>query len=890
MTDNIKSIVGNTIGTMNGNMLVGDTYNNYYQIEKVENISKIDGNNNINLQGIYNSTVSINIQISEELFQKNNEIILSVAKDTNTIKQIQNLHTDILLRIESKLDGKLALRKYITSPPGVTDYFIGRTQTLIDLHDKLFKSSNRFILLVNGEGGIGKTTFAAAYCRQYEREYQHIAWVTNRENIREALLTLEMPLKLTIEGLNQQQRIEQLRTYLRNLSLPCLLVIDNSNDKTDIENNMHLLKACNNFHLLLTTRVINYEHKDNIFQIDSLPFDVTKQLFADIYPDYCATDDPLLQSIYDAVGGNTLVIELIAKNLKETNSKKKNVYSMRNLLEDIQNKGLLGIAAQKTGISDHWTYIELKKQTPTEVITALFDIAKLKAAEKQLLTHITLLPVESIKYEVFEKLFENYADFENLFESLDRKGWLNFNLDERAFRFSPVVQQVCATQNPQTATDAQILIYNLNEQLEREGEFFIRNTVETAAVFARYAETVVSAFRHNANYDLAALCERIGNYNQMSGDFDKALQFFNLRTQFGKELYKANPKSENLKNGLAVSYSKLGEIYQSLGDLEKALQFFNLYNQLSKELYEANPKSENLKNGLAISYSKLGAIYQSLGDLDKALQFFNLQIQFFKELYEANPKSENLKNGLANSYGMTGDLYLKLGKIDEGLANIEKATDLFNELYEANPKSENLKNGLAISYEKLGEIYQSLGDLDKALQFFNLDIQLSKELYEANPKSENLKNGLAISYQNLGNIYQSLGDLDNALQFFNLQIQLFKELYEANPKSENLKNGLAISYSKLGAIYQSLGDLDKALQFFNLRTQLGKELYEANPKNIGLLEGLAVSYYKLAMVYKAKRDDKNGKMQFAEWKGIISYLAKNIPQVSKYKDWNNLEY
>ena len=98
-----------------------------------------------------------------------------------------------------------------------------------------------------------------------------------------------------------------------------------------------------------------------------------------------------------------------------------------------------------------------------------------------------------------------------------------------------------------------------------------------------------------------------------------------------KELSESNPKSEALKNGLAISYEKLGSIHQALGQLDKALEFFELRMQLGKELSESNPKSVELKNGLAISYYKLGGIYQ---DKQQAHAMYQQAIQLWQALYE----------------------------------------------------------------------------------------------------------------------------------------------------------------------------------------------------------------------------------------------------------------
>ena len=100
--------------------------------------------------------------------------------------------------------------------------------------------------------------------------------------------------------------------------------------------------------------------------------------------------------------------------------------------------------------------------------------------------------------------------------------------------------------------------------------------------------------------------------------------------RLGQELYEANPHSESLKNGLAISYSKLGDIYQAQGKFEQALQYFERRAQLGQELYEANPLSLKLEDGLAISYSKLGGIHQAMKQPQMARKFYQTPRKYGK--------------------------------------------------------------------------------------------------------------------------------------------------------------------------------------------------------------------------------------------------------------------
>jgi len=56
---------------------------------------------------------------------------------------------------------------------------IGRKDDLSNLHQLL--SDNKEVVVVNGMGGIGKTTLAAAYAFEYYDHYEYIAWITQND-------------------------------------------------------------------------------------------------------------------------------------------------------------------------------------------------------------------------------------------------------------------------------------------------------------------------------------------------------------------------------------------------------------------------------------------------------------------------------------------------------------------------------------------------------------------------------------------------------------------------------------------------------------------------------------------------------------------------------------
>ncbi|TDH18259.1 hypothetical protein EXU57_24075 [Segetibacter sp. 3557_3] len=169
-----------------------------------------------------------------------------------------------------------------------------------------------------------------------------MAWVFTGNSLSETLLTLAIPLEVSFEEtMPANERLVVLLDALRNLKKPCLLVIDNANEVTELEDHYLALRSCANFHVLLTTRITEFEHTAT-HRIEPLEKISAFELFKKHYPGHKAVEDVLLNEILIAVGYNTLVIELLAKNLHNLNRLKIH-YSITELLDDLQHRGLLGL-------------------------------------------------------------------------------------------------------------------------------------------------------------------------------------------------------------------------------------------------------------------------------------------------------------------------------------------------------------------------------------------------------------------------------------------------------------------------------------------------------------------------------------------------------------------
>lgn len=706
--------------------------------------------------------IAFQIWILESIHQKNDEILAEIR----ALKEFLFKHFAIRL-----------IDKHLTLPPLVPEVFEGRTDELQNIKKALFEDEN-LLLLVNGEGGIGKTSLAAKYYQQYAHVYKHLAWVLCEQSIADALLTLALPLKLKFDDTaTTDQRLVVLLQQMVNLDKPCLLIIDNANEVADLDKNYRLLRQCPNFHILLTSRLNAYKNA-KFLKIDSLPPEQALAVFREHYPKLKATEEPIFEGIYTAVGGNTLVLELLAKNIALQNTLKTK-YSLASLLADLQTKGLLQIVEDDAVSVEYQSYQTAK---PTEVIAAMYDLSKLSEAESRLLSIFAVLPAENIVYDTLETLLPQTPNLDKTLISLAQKGWLNHNTTDSSFKCSPVIQEITQAKNQNLYADCEELIRILIDKLDYEAGVgtLMNATYEEGVLYARFAESAIVNLEDIQN-NLGILCEYLGNFHKTHGNIEKAIIYTENYISISKKLVEQYPENETFKNSLAISYEKLGNLHQSSGNLDKALSFFEDETTLFEELYRDYPNQVSFKNGLAISYSKLGELQQSLGNLDKALEYFEQYNQLENELHRDYPNQVSFKNDLAISYQRLGNLQKELGNLDKALEYFEQYNQLREELYRDYPNQVEFKNGLAISYQKIGSIFEEKKNFEEAANYYEQYKKLEFELNRDYPNQVEFIYGLATSCIWLGDAQKALNKMNEAKSNFQTAVTLLEDLCQKVP-------------------------------------------------------------------------------------------------------------
>jgi tetratricopeptide (TPR) repeat protein len=330
----------------------------------------------------------------------------------------------------------------------------------------------------------------------------------------------------------------------------------------------------------LTTRITTFSHAET-YPIKHLSISDAQQLFSRHYPGHDHAENDLLDTILNAVNYNTLVIELLAKNMNNFNTILKKRYPLKDMWNDITEGGLLSLSKS----SDVTTDYKKMKAKPEEIIKAMYNISELSEEEKVLMSVFAVLPATNLPFAHIEELLPEIDSLDTLVLSIAQKGWVEFDQFNKCFKTSPVIQEIIRKQHSDKLFEhCEGIIERLIEKLDYHASIgaLVHCTYDTGLTFILYAEMVCKHL-HQARYIITGLNERIGNFHNTFGNLEKSLKYFDDYNRLTKELYDSDPNNVAFKNGLAISYINLGVFYQDSKTVKKNAQ---KYFQKAKDLWE----------------------------------------------------------------------------------------------------------------------------------------------------------------------------------------------------------------------------------------------------------------------------------------------------------------
>ncbi|MBN1552093.1 tetratricopeptide repeat protein [bacterium] len=226
------------------------------------------------------------------------------------------------------------------------------------------------------------------------------------------------------------------------------------------------------------------------------------------------------------------------------------------------------------------------------------------------------------------------------------------------------------------------------------------------------------------------------------------------------------------------------KVLMSQGKTKQAMKAFEKALETSRKIGSISGEAQNL---LGIAY-----IQALTGQIDDSLATCRLARKHFSRIKDVK--------GEANTLNNIGNLLIKKGSFDDAEPLIEEAM--------AKYKSMNDESGEASTLFMLGNVCIKRGQLDSAFSFYERAKKLHKRIGERHLEAEAIKNQAMV--------YLTKGNLDKALRYAEKSLHVIREIGDRMRESSAIAN--------LALITHEMNDKQKAAELYREAIQLQIEI------------------------------------------------------------------
>jgi tetratricopeptide (TPR) repeat protein len=571
--------------------------------------------------------------------------------------------------------------KVLTSQVGLANNidFVGRKDALREVDELL--NQNSMLLLLNGIGGIGKSTLASYYLNQKKDDFDYYGFVQVDDNIKIAFASaFSTSLDLKSEKIDEQ--FAEIMNKLQNLEGKKLLIIDDikeMDNQADEINTLMTLKN-NGFQILFTSRE-TIEHIPQYF-LDIMNIEDARELFLKYYP----TDEiDKVDKIIEYLDYHTLFIELTAKTLKE----KSHSLNLDIILDKFEN-------------GEFNTIKRSRKANFNRYLNQLFDRDSILTDDEILLFLKKLSILPSIEIS-FEDLYEflgcyNKENFEETLIELVNNGWLIQT--QNGYKFHQILKEFILENYIIEFEEIKKTINNFRSLISNSGDHknaiynekyiiyldSILNVVikysffrfETVFLLLQYANILFSLGRYDVSYQIRKqaleISEKINDYICLASCYDAIANYYFVMQQYKQalpyyksafEIYQIIPKynegNQYLSQTKITNLNNYATLLENMDELDAAEEIYNYVLSLDSD-------NEGSLHGLAIVHCRRK-------DYKKGYNYFKRSLKLF---------SEELHPDIAIIYNNMSFYYMQQKKFEKALYFINKAIDIRETLLPCN--------------------------------------------------------------------------------------------------------------------------------------------------------------------------------------------------------------
>ena len=687
-----------------------------------------------------------------------------------TDERIAELAAQIKALAEKGTAAMALLDSYERPTPG----FLGRQADLAEIERRF--EAGEGIVVICGQGGLGKSELAKEYSRIHKGDYDMICFAYYKGSVA---ATVTDGLLWNHGDWNEGPTAKQFAPksdYIKALGKRVLLILD---DVTAMNDYADLLKISGrNTDILITTRVARLFDARPVM-LGSLGDEDCLRLFqhnAGIPEDawdgwYHEHEAAVREIIQDILLRHTMLVMLAAGLLAVTD---KSAEDIRDSLKNNRLSPEIGeplYSFKDAGREDGGPV----ETTLYEHVRKLYSIACFEKDEGKIavLRNMSLIPYSGVALSAFRR----WMGLDNLDDvnALAGSGWLtpSFAAGGNRVAMHAVISDAVYVQTEPTAENCAVLLDAIADDMAVGA---MKNPADKTYMI-EYGEFALNRIKQE-DKTIARIAHQTGYLLNFRAEYGRALEwYFRANVINEKMLGKKHPDT-------ATTYNNIAGVYDRQGEYPKALEWY------TKALVIREKVLGEEHSHTASSYNNIAGVYQSQGEYPKALEWYTKALAIVeKVLGKEHPDTAATYNNIAVVYKSQGEYLKALEWYTKDLAIVEKV------LGREHPDT-------ATTYNNIAGVYKSQGEYPKALEWYMKDLAVSeKVLGKEHPDT-------AVTYNNIAGVYKSQGEYPKALEWYAKALPVQeKVLGKEHPST-------ATTYNNIAGVYYSQGEYPKALEWY----------------------------------------------------------------------------
>lgn len=674
---------------------------------------------------------------------------------------------------------------------------VGRDSELAQVDELLEKEG---FVVVRGDGGIGKTSLAAALVNDHipahgpgsEGDYSRFAWIKSTGTLRSDLARIET--KAGNGRLSLDERAEEALGWLRSTRERTLLAIDGMDAKPTDEERDALDSFSPDVKVLVTSRADL--GMGEAYVLRPMDLDQSTRMFyayfwgmskAPALAELETEDDyPTTREIVRLCDGNALLIELIAKAARSEGGRLQDYWEERGakVFED-EGAVLETEHARSRGEGD---------DTLRGHVSRLYALAGLTAHQERAMALLVQFPVGA---PIYYKLRDWAGIFRDDMNQLVKLGWVERR--EGNYSVHQVVRESVLLQlevsgvvvNPMDYGSLIEKTLGKNSYLDvMEGYEAITERIVVPETLERLLSKVGGEKEAQAELPL---CAMLGDVHLRQGDYSKALYY-------GLRLIQLSVSLLGEDNPFAVeAHLLLGTLYRNKGDFNQSVEHFETAARVTRKVFGADSLMEAWAN------ERLGTTHVMQGDKEAARKRFEMAARGFEaSLGVDNPITAMVHVNIGGICRDLGDYEHALGHLERvvGPPEIPGVDDVL----------------LRVAYANLSMIHHALQNYERSTEYLEKaerELENAPDVYDPD---------MSQNYGDLGRAFVKLSDFRRARECFEKAVRGLKATLGANNPIT------ASAYADLGRTSMKMGDFERARDCL----EKGVKGLEASPGADGL--------------------------------------------------------